>query len=104
MTQQSLARGGTSGGSTTAYRSGGGIGVAQIECSGPYNVLAEGGTLTIGGIYTFHLGLNSTGSVEIVVDAQIKDFSIDNDVEGAPNFNISGESDSTDNSFTVSVS
>lgn len=103
QTQQYLARAGTSGGSTTAYRTGGGIGVAQIECSGPLNVGGEGGTLTIGGIYTFHLGLNTTGSVELVVDAQIKDLGVDNDVEGAPDLKISAESDSTDNPFTVSV-
>lgn len=102
-TQQYLARGATSGGNTTNYRTGGGIQAAQIDCSGPYNVGNEGMLLVIGGIYTFHLGLNATGSVELLVDAQIKDLSVDNDVETAPNLKINAESDSTDNSFTVSV-
>jgi hypothetical protein len=99
MTQQSLARGATSGGNTIAYRTGGGIQSAQVECSGPYNYGQEG--LIIGGIYTFHLGI-ATG-IELLVDAQIKDMVPDDDVETAPNFKITAESDSTDNPFTTVV-
>lgn len=62
-----------------------------LTIDGPYD---QGNMpLTAGCVYTFHLGFQLSGSVELLVSAQIEDLIPDNDVENAPNISVSAISD-----------
>lgn len=74
-----------------------GIHSATVSVSGPYDVGAM--PIVVGGLYEFYLGLKA--GTFIKVPAMVTGWEPDNDVEGAPQLTINGESTGT---FTITFS
>lgn len=68
-----------------------GIPNGKLTLDGPYD---QGNMpLTSGCEYIFHLGLQDSQSIELLVNAQIEDLDPDNNCEDAPNISVSAVTD-----------